>query len=141
MVEDNEGDILLTMEAFRQADVTDNIYVVRDGEQAIRYLNKEDKYGGEQSPDLIFLDINLPKMDGKEVLEHIKNTDSLKTIPVVMLTTSDSREDIEECYKKGVNCFITKPVDLRTFFDVIKVVKEFWIRIAQLPNSKNDGRS
>ena len=138
LVEDNEGDILLTMEAFRQASITGNINVVRDGEEAIQYLDKKEQYAGVNTPDLIFLDINLPKVNGKEVLQHLKTNNNLMTIPVVMLTTSDSQDDIEECYKKGVNCYITKPADLRIFFDIIKTIKDFWISTVKLPNSKTN---
>jgi CheY-like chemotaxis protein len=133
LIEDNEGDILLTMEAFRQVAILNKITVVRDGEEAIQYLNKENKYALAETPDLIFLDINLPKVDGKEVLNHVKTSKSLMKIPVVMLTTSDSHDDILECYNKGVNCYITKPVDLDVFFNMIKTVKDFWIRTVKLP--------
>src|SRR5688572_11268354 len=127
LVEDNEGDILLTLEAFRQASITKHIDVVRDGEEAIQYLNKKNQYTDAETPDLIFLDINLPRVDGKEVLQHVKSTEMLANIPVIMLTTSDAKEDIDECYNKGVNCYITKPADLKIFFDVIKLIRDFWI--------------
>ena len=139
LVEDNEGDILLTMEAFRQASITNHIEVVRDGETAIQYLDKKDQYAGAATPDLIFLDINLPKVDGKEVLQHVKNSRQLARIPVIMLTTSDSQDDIEECYSKGVNCYITKPSDLRIFFDIIMHIRDFWIMTVQLPNTRSHG--
>jgi two-component system, chemotaxis family, response regulator Rcp1 len=139
LVEDNEGDILLTMEAFRQASITNHIDVVRDGEEAIQYLNKNNDYTGADTPDLIFLDINLPRVDGKEVLEHVKNNRKLATIPVIMLTTSDAQEDIEDCYLKGANCYITKPADLKIFFDVIKRIRDFWIMTAKLPNTNSNG--
>jgi two-component system, chemotaxis family, response regulator Rcp1 len=139
LVEDNEGDILLTMEAFRQASITGDIDVVRNGEDAIHYLNKNNPFTEAETPDLIFLDINLPKVDGKEVLQHIKTSPALLKIPVVMLTTSESQDDIEECYKKGVNCYISKPADLRIFFDVIKMIRDFWITTVKLPNTKTNG--
>jgi two-component system, chemotaxis family, response regulator Rcp1 len=139
LVEDNEGDILLTMEAFRQASITNHIDVVRDGEEAIHYLEKKGQYASAGKPDLIFLDINLPKVDGKEVLQHVKTTQQLAKIPVIMLTTSNAKEDIEECYGKGANCYITKPADLRIFFDFVKRIKDFWIMTAQLPNTDSNG--
>ena len=112
LVEDNEGDVILTLEALKQAKLRNKISVVRDGEQALSFLYKEGKYQSEESPHLILLDINLPKVDGKEVLARIKNDPYLKKIPVVILTTSSSEKDILEAYNNHANCYVTKPVDL-----------------------------
>jgi two-component system, chemotaxis family, response regulator Rcp1 len=133
LVEDNPGDILLTLEAFKEVKLKNSIVVVQDGEEALRLLSKEGQYKDAITPDIILLDINLPKVDGKEVLAAIKNDERLKTIPVVMLTTSDSEKDIAESYVNHANCFITKPVDFVKFIEVIKVLENFWITIVQLP--------
>ena len=111
LVEDNEGDILLTLEALKEAKVNNTIHVVRDGEEALQYLRKQGRHKKAEAPDLILLDINLPKMDGKEVLAEIKKDETLMIIPVVVLTTSDSEKDILESYLNHANCFITKPVE------------------------------
>ena len=133
LVEDNEGDIVLTLEALKEAKLRNKISVVRDGEEALQFLYKEGKYVRQDSPQLILLDINLPKMDGKEVLNKIKSDPDLKKIPVVILTTSSSEKDILEAYNNYANCYITKPVDLDKFIDVIHTVEDFWISIVQLP--------
>lgn len=133
LIEDNEGDIILTIEALKEARVNNRIDVVRDGEQAIQYLNKEGPYKDAANPGLILLDINLPRIDGLEVLAYIKNNDKFKVIPVVMLTTSNSEKDILESYNHHANCYITKPVGFDNFMEVISTVKEFWISIVQLP--------
>ena len=134
LVEDNEGDIWLTLEALHQAKINNNVSVVRDGEEALSFLNKQGKHFGALAPDLILLDINLPKIDGKEVLANIKNDDLLKQIPVVMLTTSSAEKDILESYKSHANCYITKPVDLDQFIQVVDTIKNFWLTTVQLPN-------
>lgn len=133
LVEDNEGDVVLTLEALNEAKLKNKISVVRDGEQALEFLYKKNKYDGQESPQLILLDINLPKMDGKEVLMKIKTDPELKRIPVVILTTSSSENDILEAYNNHANCYITKPVDLDKFIDVIHTIEDFWISIVQLP--------
>lgn len=135
LVEDNEGDILLTLEALKEARINNIIDVVRDGEKAMQYLNHENEFADAEMPDLILLDINLPKMDGKEVLSRIKADERLMVIPVVMLTTSDSERDIMESYQSHANCYITKPVDYQKFMEVIHTIKEFWINIVQLPKT------
>ena len=136
LVEDNEGDIILTLEALKENKVSNEIKVVRDGFQALQFLNKEGKYMSESTPDLILLDINLPKVDGKEVLSYIKNNEDFKSIPVVMLTTSTSEKDILDSYKAYANCYIAKPVDLGKFMDVVKSIENFWVTIVQLPKNK-----
>jgi two-component system, chemotaxis family, response regulator Rcp1 len=132
LVEDNEGDIVLTLEALSEGKLKNQVSVVRDGAEALDYLY-ERKNTPALLPDLILLDINLPKIDGKEVLQTIKNDNDLKTIPVVMLTTSSSDRDVKEAYDNHANCFITKPVDLNKFFEVVKVIEDFWISIVKLP--------
>ena len=133
LVEDNEGDIILTLEAFKEARIHNNVDVVKDGEKAIQYLRKEGQYIHSYTPDLILLDINLPRLDGKEVLAYIKNDDVLKSIPVVMLTTSDSEKDIMDSYLRHANCYITKPVGFEHFMQVVLTIKDFWISIVRLP--------
>ena len=133
LVEDNEGDVVLTLEALKEAKLTNRISVVRDGEEALSFLYKQGKYEIAEAPQLILLDINLPKIDGKEVLAKVKNDPDLKKIPVVILTTSSSEKDILEAYNNHANCYITKPVDLEKFIDVIHTVEDFWISIVQLP--------
>jgi two-component system, chemotaxis family, response regulator Rcp1 len=136
LVEDNEGDIVLTMEALKEAKVHNTIDVARDGDLALRRLRKEGEFIHAQTPDIIFLDINLPKLDGNELLSIIKNDEALKVIPVIMLTTSDAEKDILQSYYNHANCYITKPVDLEKFIDVIHQIKRFWISIVQLPKTQ-----
>lgn len=138
LVEDNEGDIVLTLEALKKAKVTNGIHVIKDGEEALHYLRKEGQYKNAETPGLILLDINLPRLDGKEVLAEIKNDNALMVIPVVMLTTSDSEKDIMQSYQNHANCYITKPVDFKKFMDVVHSIKDFWISLVQLPNKKNN---
>ena len=135
LVEDNEGDIVLTLEALYDAKIKNEVSVVRDGAEALDFLNDR-KAVPHLLPDLILLDINLPKIDGKEVLQTIKTDEKLKKIPVVMLTTSSSELDITESYNNHANCFITKPVDLDKFFEVVKVIEDFWITIVKLPSKE-----
>lgn len=136
LVEDNEGDIVLTREALSDAKIKNKVSVARDGEEALQYLNNAFEDAEELIPDLILLDINLPKVDGKEVLHYIKTTPGLKRIPVVMLSTSSNELDVADSYNNYANCFITKPVDFNKFFDVVKMIEDFWITIVKLP-SKN----
>jgi CheY-like chemotaxis protein len=141
LVEDNEGDIVLTLEALREVRICNNVAVVRDGEKAMQYLLKEGEYSKARRPELILLDINLPRLDGKEVLARIKEDPDLKMIPVVMLTTSDSEKDIFESYLRHANCYITKPVGFENFMKVIMSIKEFWISIVQLPVLEENRKS
>ena len=138
LVEDNEGDIVLTLEAFRHTLIPNSIVVVRDGEEALHYLTQQGKYANAELPDIILLDINLPKMNGKEVLNYIKNDETLKCIPVVMLTTSSSERDILDAYTEHANCYITKPVDFSKFIEVVKSIENFWLSIVQLPKMKTN---
>jgi CheY-like chemotaxis protein len=133
LVEDNEGDILLTLEALNEAKIHNQINVVKDGDAALKYMKKEGEYAEAETPDLVLLDINLPKMDGIEVLANLKNDDLLRVIPVVMLTTSDSEKDIFHAYQSHANCYITKPVNFENFMEVIQTIKDFWISIVKLP--------
>lgn len=133
LVEDNEGDIILTKEALVDGKINNTIEVARDGEEAISYLLANKEKGGHELPDLILLDINLPKVDGKEVLSFIKNDDLLKLIPVVVLTTSSADNDILDAYEKHANCYITKPVDLDKFFSIVRDIEKFWVTIVKLP--------
>ncbi len=137
LVEDNEGDIVLTLEALKEAKVSNGIEVVGDGEEALQYLRKEGRFKKAETPDLILLDINLPRLGGKEVLAEIKKDKDLMIIPVVMLTTSDSEKDILESYHNHANCYITKSADFEKFMHVVRMIKDFWIDIVQLPNKKS----
>ena len=135
LVEDNEGDILLTLEAFKELKVNNSVAVVKDGAEAIEFLKKEGQYAGSVMPHLILLDINMPRLNGIEVLEFIKGDERLKMIPVVMLTTSSSDTDIAECYAKSANCFVTKPLEFSKFLTVIQSIEAFWFNVAQLPKT------
>jgi len=136
LVEDNEGDVLLTTDALYEGRISNTIAVVRDGWEAIQFLKKNDPYSTAITPDLILLDVNLPKMNGHEVLKVIKSNEGLKHIPVIMLTTSSSESDIMQSYQNYANCYITKPVDTEDFMKVISSIEDFWISIVQLPKSK-----
>jgi chemotaxis family two-component system response regulator Rcp1 len=133
LVEDNPGDVRLTMEAFKENKMRNSLHVVGDGVEALAFLGQEDKYADAPRPDLILLDLNLPKKDGREVLAEIKTDDDLKRIPVVVLTTSKAEEDIIRTYDLHVNCYITKPVELDQFIKVVQSIEEFWLTIVKLP--------
>lgn len=136
LVEDNDGDILLTTEALEEGKIVNKISVVRDGKEAIDFVNKEGKHIHADTPDLVLLDVNLPKKNGYEVLQHIKSMESLKQIPVIMLTTSSSEKDILQSYKNYANCFITKPVEVNEFMGAVAKIEDFWINIVKLPKNK-----
>jgi chemotaxis family two-component system response regulator Rcp1 len=133
LVEDNPGDVRLTLEVFKEARMQNNLHVAIDGVEALSFLHREGKYVAAPRPDLILLDLNLPKKDGREVLAEIKTDESLKRIPVVALTTSRSEEDILKTYNLHVNCYIIKPVDFEQFMSVIKGIEGFWLTIVKLP--------
>lgn len=133
LVEDNEGDILLTKEAFEDAKIINELSVVRDGKEAIDFLSKVGKYANVTTPNLILLDINLPKKNGHEVLNFIKENDDIKHIPVIMLTTSSSDKDINKSYESYANCYITKPVEVEDFLEIVSKIEDFWISIVKLP--------
>ena len=136
LVEDNPGDAELAREALESSKFINELHVVDDGVKAMEFLNKSGSYVDVPRPDLILLDLNLPKKDGREVLEEIKTDPELKTIPVVILTTSKADEDILKTYELHANCYITKPLDLKQFFNVVKNIKEFWMSIVVLPNRR-----
>lgn len=133
LVEDNEGDILLTMEALEEGKLVNKISIARDGKEALDFLEKRGAFNEEPAPDLILLDVNLPKKNGHEVLEHIKTSADLRHIPVIMLTTSSSFRDINKSYVNHANCFITKPIEVDDFFKVVIQIENFWVNVAQLP--------
>jgi two-component system, chemotaxis family, response regulator Rcp1 len=137
LVEDNLADIRLTREVFKEGKIKNTINVVMDGEDALFYLRKSGKYKEAETPDLVLLDLNLPKKDGVEVLKEIKSDDSLKLLPVIILTTSDAERDILITYSLHANCYIMKPVDLKQFDNVIRSVENFWLTIVKLPIKKN----
>lgn len=133
LIEDNPGDVRLAQEAFKEGNLEVQLDVVMDGLEAIRYLHKFGPYEDSSTPDLILLDLNLPKKDGREVLGEIKEDPNLKCIPVVILTTSNAEQDVIHSYNLHVNCYINKPVDFDRFFDIIKRIEEFWLNTAILP--------
>jgi len=133
LVEDNPGDADLAREALEGNKMCNELHVVADGEEAMAYLHREGKYADAPRPDLILLDLNLPKKDGREVLAEIKGDEDLKRIPVVILTMSRDEEDILKSYNLHANCFITKPIDIGQFFKVVKTIEEFWLGIVALP--------
>lgn len=133
LAEDNLGDIILIREAFGERNLIDRISVVKDGKQALDFIYKEGKYMNADTPDLIILDINLPKINGLDVLKKIKKSKDLKKIPVIMLTSSSSQKDINESYDNYANCFITKPDDVDDFLKAINGIEDFWINIGSLP--------
>ncbi len=133
LIEDNPGDVRLTIEALKESKIINNLEVVDDGIEAMSYLKKEGIYKDKPRPDLIILDLNLPKKDGREVLGEIKSDHVLKQIPIVILTTSEAEEDIIKSYELHANCYITKPVNMEQFIKVVKSVGEFWFSIVILP--------
>jgi two-component system, chemotaxis family, response regulator Rcp1 len=133
LVEDNPGDVRLTQEALKEARINNNIHVVSNGVEAVEYLRRQGSFAAAVRPDLILLDLNLPRKDGREVLEEIKNDPDLKRIPVVVLTTSKAEEDIVKTYNLHANCYISKPVDLDQFIRVVQSIQDFWLTIVRLP--------
>jgi two-component system, chemotaxis family, response regulator Rcp1 len=134
LVEDSPGDVRLTREALRDAKVHINLHVAPDGIEAMAFLKREGEHASAPRPDLILLDLNLPRKDGREVLEEIKENPALKSIPVVILTTSASDEDVLRSYQLHANCYIAKPVDLEGFLKVIKSIDGFWLSVVKLPH-------
>ena len=133
LVEDNAADVRLTIEALREGKVRNNLSVARDGQEAMEFLTRQGRYTEAPRPDLILLDLNLPRKDGREVLAAIKADESLRRIPVVVLTTSSAEADILQSYTLHANCYITKPVDLEQFVKVVRSIDEFWLTIVRLP--------
>ena len=133
LVEDNPGDERLTREALKEGKVYSNLHWVKDGVEAMEFLRRQGRYHDVPRPDIILLDLNLPKKDGREVLQDIKNDNELKRIPVVVLTTSKAEEDVLRTYNLHANCYVTKPVDLEKFIVVVKSIDVFWLTVATLP--------
>lgn len=136
LVEDSPADVRLTLEALKEEKIHNNLSVVSDGVEALAFLHREGKYSQSPRPDLILLDLNLPRKDGREVLAEIKNDDKLKSIPVVVLTISEAEGDILKSYSLHANCYITKPIDLNQFSRVVKSIQDFWLAIVKLPPNK-----
>jgi chemotaxis family two-component system response regulator Rcp1 len=133
LVEDNPGDVRLTREALKDGKVSNNLSVMQDGVEALRFLRREGPYADAPRPDMVLLDLNLPKKDGRQVLQEMKQDRSLRTIPVVVLTSSDAERDIIGAYELQANCYITKPVDLDQFITAVKSIEDFWFSIVKLP--------
>ena len=136
LVEDSEPDVELTKVALREAKVSNRLWVVEDGVEAIKFLQRQEPYANAPRPDLILLDLNLPRKDGRQVLREIKSDESLRRIPVVILTTSKNEEDVLKAYNLYANCYITKPVDFNRFMDVVRSIEEFWLTVVRLPDDR-----
>lgn len=133
LIEDNPGDARLTIEAMREAKLSNRMHVVEDGVEAMAFLRREGRYADAPRPDLILLDLNLPKKDGREVLADVKSDPDLRRIPVVVLTTSRAEEDVARAYDLHANCYVTKPVDLAQFMKIVSQIDEFWVKVVTLP--------
>ena len=133
LVEDNPGDVRLLMETFREGKIRNRISLVEDGVEALAFLRKEGEHGSAPRPDLILLDLSLPRKNGQEVLAEVKQDADLKRIPVVVITSSQAEKDILQAYNNHVNCYLTKPVDLEQFMGVVRSVEEFWLSVVKLP--------
>jgi chemotaxis family two-component system response regulator Rcp1 len=136
LIEDNPGDVRLTMEVFREGKVFNNLHVVSDGEEAADFLRRKGAFADSPRPDLILLDLNLPKKDGRTLLAEIKSDQDLKRIPVVVLTTSKAEQDILRSYDLHANCYITKPVELEEFITIVQNIESFWLSIVKLPQTE-----
>ena len=135
LVEDNPGDARLTREAFSQGTVATSIHHARDGEQAIAFLRRQGGYSDARTPDIVILDLNLPRRSGREVLEDMKSDPALRQIPVIVLTSSQAQEDVLHSYRLHANCFITKPGDLETLIHVAQSIEQFWFKLVRLPSA------
>lgn len=135
LAEDNPGDVRLTKEALRESKISNNLNVVPDGVEAMAFLHREGKYADAPRPDVILLDLNLPKKEGREVLAEVKADPSLRLIPVVIITSSEAEQDVLKTYELYANCYVTKPVDLEQFIKVIQSIETFWLTIVTLPSS------
>jgi chemotaxis family two-component system response regulator Rcp1 len=135
LIEDNPGDVRLTTEALKEINMQSNLHVVNDGEKALAFLQQQGSYSNAVRPDLILLDLNLPKKSGREVLARIKTNSRLRCIPVIILTTSKSEKDIEELYNLHANCYIVKPADFEQFINAVKAIVDFWLAFVKLPGS------
>lgn len=134
LIEDSPSDARLTQEAFRDGKIANNLTIVTDGAEGLAYLRQQGPYAQSRRPDLVLLDLNLPKVDGREVLRQIKCDEKLRSIPVVILTTSEAEEDVAKAYEYHANCYIRKPVDLPRFLEIISVVESFWLSVVKLPS-------
>ncbi len=139
LVEDNPGDVRLTQEAFEEGYINNTLHVVTDGEEALEYLNKRGPYEDAPVPHLVLLDLNLPKIDGHEVLEEMKSDPALRRIPVVILTVSEDKEDIRQSYDLQANAYLTKPVSPEDFMDLVQTFEEFWFTLVRLPPKPEAG--
>lgn len=133
LVEDDPGDVLMTREAFQDHKLRNELHVVNDGEQALQFLRQEGEFAGRPRPDLVLLDLNLPRMDGREVLQAIKSDPELSSIPVVVLTTSEAEDDVLHSYSLHANAYVTKPVDFERFINVVRQIDDFFVTIVRLP--------
>ncbi len=138
LVEDSPGDARLILEAFKESKMDTEVKVVEDGVEAIAFLKNQGRYAHEPRPDLILLDLNLPRKDGREVLAEIKNDDAFKQIPVLVLTTSNQAQDIITSYERHANSYITKPIDMDTFFETMRSLEDFWFNVVKLPPRDDD---
>lgn len=137
LVEDNEGDVILTTEAFESAKVKTELSVVRDGKSAMDFLRREGNYLNARIPDLMLLDLNLPRRNGFEVLQFVKNTTNLMHIPVIILSTSSAETDINKSYENYANCYITKPMEIENFYNIVSRIENFWLSVVKLPMKNN----
>ena len=133
LVEDNPGDVRLTQEVFKEAKIVNHLNVVGDGVDAMAFLRREGGYADVVRPDIVLLDLNLPRRSGRDVLEEIKGDPTLRNIPIVVLTTSRAEQDVLDAYEHHANCYITKPVDLEQFIDIVRSISQFWLSIVELP--------
>lgn len=133
LVEDDPGDVLMTREAFADYKLRNTLHVVDDGEKALQFLRQEGEYADAPRPDLVLLDLNLPRMDGREVLEAVKSDDGLASIPIVVLTTSEAEEDVVRSYSLHANAYVTKPVDFERFIEVVRQIDDFFVSVVRLP--------
>jgi two-component system, chemotaxis family, response regulator Rcp1 len=134
LVEDNPGDARLTQEALREGKIRNNLHHAKDGVEALAFLRREGNYANAPTPDLILLDLNLPRKDGRQVLSEMKEDPRLRVIPVVVLTTSEAEKDIVKSYELHANCYITKPVDLEKFIEIVRAIESFWLAVVTLPS-------
>lgn len=137
LVEDNPGDVRLTKEAIKEGKVINNLYVVGDGIEALEFLHRKGNFEKVPRPDLVLLDLNLPRKNGREVLAEIKADENLRSIPVIILSTSEAENDIMKSYELNANCYVTKPVDLEDFMNVVKSIEDFWLSVVKLPTKIN----
>ncbi|QLH78927.1 response regulator [Halosimplex rubrum] len=133
LAEDNPGDVTLTRKALERGSIINNLHVVNDGVEALSFLRQEGEYADEPRPDLVLLDLNMPRKDGRDVLEEIKTEDRLKRIPIVVMTSSEAEEDIVQSYDLHANAYLTKPIDFDGFLDVIERIEEFWLTVVKMP--------